>query len=85
MAWGVPNTRPIERQPFMQLLHSTDGCQYPELLVPLYTAPTPRKPLSDEEIALIVGECAASAHRHDDFSFARAIEKAHGIKEQEHE
>jgi ribosomal protein L22 len=38
-----------------------------------------RKPLTDEEIALIVGECAASAHRHDDFSFARAIERAHGI------
>jgi hypothetical protein len=44
-------------------------------------APNPpqRKPLTDEEIALIVGECAASAHRHDDFSFARAIERAHGI------
>jgi hypothetical protein len=46
-------------------------------------APNPpqRKPLTDEEIALIVGECAASAHRHDDFSFARAIERAHGIGE----
>lgn len=51
-------------------------------LRPLYTAPTPRKPLTDDQIALIVGECAASAHRHDDFSFARAIEKAHGIGEQ---
>ena len=30
--------------------------------------------LTDEEIALIVAECASSAHRHDDFSFARAIE-----------
>jgi len=29
--------------------------------------------LTDDEIALIVGECAAS-HRHDDVSFARAIE-----------
>jgi hypothetical protein len=29
--------------------------------------------LTDDEIALIVGECAAS-HRHDDFNFARAIE-----------
>ena len=46
---------------------------------PLYTHPPQRKPLTDEEIALIVGECAASAHRHDDFSFARAIERAHGI------
>jgi hypothetical protein len=29
--------------------------------------------LTDNEIALIVGECAAS-HRHDDVSFARALE-----------
>ena len=45
-------------------------------------APTPpqRKPLSDEEIILIVAECAAS-HQHTDIHFARAIERAHGIKE----
>jgi len=30
--------------------------------------------LTDEEIVLICGECAASAHRHDDISYARAIE-----------
>jgi len=47
---------------------------------PLYTSPPKREPLTDEEIALIVAECASSAHRHDDFSFARAIEAAHGIK-----
>ena len=29
--------------------------------------------LTDEEIVLIVGECAAS-HRHDDVSFAKEIE-----------
>jgi len=29
--------------------------------------------LTEDEIALIVGECAAS-HRHDDLSFAREIE-----------
>jgi len=52
--------------------------QYPDGSIGVGT-PTPRKPLTDEEIALIVGECAASAHRHDDFSFARAIERAHGI------
>jgi hypothetical protein len=39
VGWGVPNTRPTEKAQFMMLLHSTDGCQYPELLVPLYTAP----------------------------------------------
>ena len=38
-----------------------------------------RKPLTEDEIALIVADCSASAHRHDDFSFARAIERAHGI------
>ena len=40
---------------------------------------TQRKPLTEDEIALIVADCSASAHRHDDFSFARAIERAHGI------
>ena len=38
-----------------------------------------RKPLSDEEIILIVAECASS-HQHTDIHFARAIEAAHGIK-----
>ena len=44
-------------------------------------APTPpqRKPLTDEEIILIVAECASS-HQHTDIHFARAIEAAHGIK-----
>jgi len=30
--------------------------------------------LTDEEIASICVDCAASAHRHDDISYARAIE-----------
>ena len=47
---------------------------------PLYTSPPQRKPLSDEQIILIVAECAAS-HQHTDIHFARAIERAHGIKE----
>ena len=42
--------------------------------------PPQRKPLTDEEIILIVAECAAS-HQHTDIHFARAIERAHGIKE----
>jgi hypothetical protein len=42
VAWGVPNTRPTEKAQFMMLLHTTDGVQYPELLVPLYTAPPQR-------------------------------------------
>ena len=40
-----------------------------------------RKPLTEDQIALIVADCSASAHRHDDFNFARAIERAHGIGE----
>jgi len=48
--------------------------------IALYTTPPQRKPLSDEQIILIVAECAAS-HQHTDIHFARAIERAHGIKE----
>ena len=46
---------------------------------PLYTTPPQRKPLTDQEIILIVADCAAS-HQHTDIHFARAIERAHGIK-----
>ena len=48
----------------------------------LYTIPPQRTwvGLTDEEIILIVAECAAS-HQHTDIHFARAIEAAHGIKE----
>ena len=47
---------------------------------PLYTTPPQSKPLTDEEIILIVADCASS-HQHTDIHFARAIERAHGIKE----
>ena len=47
---------------------------------PLYTTPPQSKPLTDEEIILIVADCASS-HQHTDIHFARAIEAAHGIKE----
>jgi hypothetical protein len=40
---------------------------------PLYTSPPKRKPLSDGEICLIYDDT------EDSVSFARAIEKAHGI------
>lgn len=48
--------------------------------IAFYTHPPKRKPLTDEEIILIVAECASS-HQHTDIHFARAIEAAHGIKE----
>jgi hypothetical protein len=56
VAWGVPNTRPTEKARFMMLLHSLDGCQYPEQLVPLYTAPPQREwqGLTDDEVKDIV-------------------------------
>jgi hypothetical protein len=45
----------------------------------LYTTPPQRKPLTDEEITLIIADCASS-HQHTDIHLARAIEAAHGIK-----
>ena len=47
----------------------------PEYRMTCYTTPPQRKPLSDEEIILIVAECASS-HQHTDIHFARAIEAA---------
>ncbi len=44
---------------------------------PLYTHPQPKRELvglTEDEIALLCGECAASAHNWNDISFARAIE-----------
>ena len=49
-------------------------------VTPVATLSPQRNPLTDEEIILIVAECAAS-HQHTDIHFARAIERAHGIKE----
>ncbi len=46
---------------------------------PLYTTPPQRKPLTDEEITLIIADCASS-HQHTDIHLARAIEQAHGIE-----
>ena len=48
-----------------------------EEVVPLYTAPTPRKPLTDEQIHAVI--CSEYDSMEE---FARAIERAHGIGEQ---
>ena len=45
---------------------------------PLYTTPPQRKPLSDEEIGAILEDVNAYGTRL--YTFARAIEAAHGIK-----
>ena len=49
----------------------------PTKWTPLYTAPPPRKPLTDDQIAEICMDC--SLVTPSDIYFARAIEKAHGI------
>ena len=56
-----------------------DGCRYcnpQDYIDHLHDAMAEREweGLTDEEIALICGECAASAHKTDDISYARAIE-----------
>lgn len=51
---------------------------------PLYTAPPQRKPLTDEKIVDIVGNCAADSGGWFRYhAFARAIERAHDIGEKE--
>jgi hypothetical protein len=45
----------------------------------LYTAPPQRQPLTDEEIADIAFGFSALEILHDDYAFARAIERKHGI------
>ena len=90
LAWKLV---PVE--PTYEMLKAMDECStegYDERLyaghaasvymAAVDVAPTPpqRKPLTDEEIILIVAECASS-HQHTDIHFARAIEAAHGIKE----
>ena len=52
--------------------------------IPLYTAPTPRKPLTDEEIkAALVSTDPETKRLPNGFrAFARTIERAHGIGEQ---
>jgi hypothetical protein len=51
-------------------------------VVPLYYAPTPRKPLTDDEIAQAMFRAHAIVTGPMQFRFAREIERAHGIVEQ---
>ncbi len=46
---------------------------------PLYTVPTPRKPLTDDEIAQAMFRAHAIVTGPTQFRFAREIERAHGI------
>lgn len=56
--------------------HNKNDAELNKTSVPLYKH-SKRKPLSDEEIALICAEC--SLRTPSDIYFARAIEAAHGI------
>ena len=53
-----------------------DECENP---IPLYTHPPQRKPLTDDQIYEMYSEPRSDAEM---LAFARAIEAAHGIKEQ---
>jgi hypothetical protein len=52
-------------------------------LVPVFTHPPRREPLSDEELDRLWREPMSADWEHREF--ARAIEAAHGIKEKNHE
>jgi len=67
VAWGVPNTRPTEKAQFMMLLHSLDGCQYPEQLVPLYTAPPPHSATHSADSA--ESFCKPEKNEHEPVAF----------------
>ena len=75
VAWGVPNTRPAEKAQFMMLLHSADGCQYPDQLVPLYTASPQREwvGLTDEEYEAMAEQYVTNCY-FDTLKYAKAIE-----------
>ena len=65
--------------PFWKRNDALEWCDDNHFLKNLYTTPPQRKPLTDEEITLIIADCASS-HQHTDIHLARAIEAAHGIK-----
>lgn len=48
---------------------------------PLYTAPPPRQPLTDEELNTVMPYCHNEFDLNEFREFARDIEKLHGIKE----
>ena len=68
---GYANASAVKWNPHNQVVQCHNCGQ-------VYTAPTPRKPLTDEEIAAIASKpCAVvGSYVH---TFARAIERAHGI------
>ena len=83
VAWGIRNSRPTEKQFLMMAM--LDEPSYSTLVVPLYTAPPQRKPLSDSEIDFIVSQdqwtcdVEGTNWKAAFIRITRAIEAAHGI------
>ena len=77
--WGIVEQVPLKTLTLIQ--KSLNPCPTCEALARTVmldqtshdTTPPQRKPLTDEEIILIVADCASS-HQHTDIHFARAIE-----------
>lgn len=74
VAWGIGNTRPTEKGHFVMLLHSKEGVQYPELLIPLYTAPPQSEWIGLTENELSQIHNSANWNHDIDWSYERAIE-----------
>ena len=86
VAYGMQNTALTGSNRWMLLRENVPANdQYGGALwTPLYTAPPKRKPLTDEEIMQIGRElgvkCVLGGNPSIDFDYARAIERAHGIR-----
>ena len=89
--WGTPAqaAEPVAwLDPWTGTKVTTDYDAYGKHGIPLYTAPQPvaREPLTDEQLAEMMRDtwgCASIAPRHA-LEFARAVERAHGIKGGQH-
>ena len=72
------------RQDGQRVTTASDRHNYPDYetrySIPLYTTPPQRKPLTDEEIYLCTNHIDRNARGWAN-EFARAIEAAHGIKD----
>jgi hypothetical protein len=80
VAYGMRDTMigAGNRMMYVRLDKGQDGCT-----VPLYEHPQPRKPLTDEQLFVLLSKIDEHAVRLPSGlrKFARAIEAAHGIKE----
>jgi hypothetical protein len=84
VAWRFKTGTFWNREPHWRYVLSLEGTEGLQGLEPLYTHPQPkREPLTDEEIVAINDKHYNIAYRDfdADIAIARAIEAAHGIKE----